>query len=123
MSYPPGAITQGTVAALAVLSPTETSELSLQQHLALTPNLVAYNHPVTEGEPEPVMMAQPVPHQATDKKRVKVYELRNNDWFDRGTGFCTATFAIVGHSIISKTHDHILFPCPLPSPQRFPPPR
>ncbi|XP_044724148.1 component of IIS longevity pathway SMK-1 domain-containing protein [Hirsutella rhossiliensis] len=38
-------------------------------------------------------MAQPVPHQATDKRRVKVYELRNNDWFDRGTGFCTATFA------------------------------
>ena len=24
-----------------------------------------------------------------DKKRVKVYELRNNDWFDRGTGFCS----------------------------------
>ncbi|KAL9600672.1 MAG: hypothetical protein Q9219_003002 [cf. Caloplaca sp. 3 TL-2023] len=24
-----------------------------------------------------------------EKKRVKVYELRNNDWFDRGTGFCT----------------------------------
>jgi protein phosphatase 4 regulatory subunit 3 len=23
-----------------------------------------------------------------EKKRVKVYELRNNDWFDRGTGFC-----------------------------------
>ncbi|KAF4592538.1 suppressor of Mek1 [Ophiocordyceps camponoti-floridani] len=38
------------------------------------------------------MMAQPVPHQATDKRRVKVYELRNNDWFDRGTGFCTATY-------------------------------
>ncbi|KAJ3481599.1 hypothetical protein NLG97_g7783 [Lecanicillium saksenae] len=38
------------------------------------------------------MMAQQVPHQATDKKRVKVYELRNNDWFDRGTGFCTASF-------------------------------
>ncbi|KAK3318415.1 component of IIS longevity pathway SMK-1-domain-containing protein [Apodospora peruviana] len=38
------------------------------------------------------MMAQPVPHQTTDKKRVKVYELRNNDWFDRGTGFCTAAF-------------------------------
>ncbi|KAH6607213.1 hypothetical protein Trco_003526 [Trichoderma cornu-damae] len=37
-------------------------------------------------------MAQPVPHQ--DKKRVKVYELRNNDWFDRGTGFCTAKFAM-----------------------------
>ncbi|KAK0751062.1 component of IIS longevity pathway SMK-1-domain-containing protein [Schizothecium vesticola] len=43
------------------------------------------------------MMAQPVPHQAdesqtTDKKRVKVYELRSNDWFDRGTGFCSASF-------------------------------
>ncbi|TWU72724.1 Platinum sensitivity protein [Metarhizium rileyi] len=37
-------------------------------------------------------MAQQVPHQATDKKRVKVYELRDNDWFDRGTGFCTANF-------------------------------
>ncbi|KAF2214031.1 hypothetical protein CERZMDRAFT_38458 [Cercospora zeae-maydis SCOH1-5] len=23
-----------------------------------------------------------------DKKRVKVYELKNNDWYDRGTGFC-----------------------------------
>ncbi|KAK3323943.1 component of IIS longevity pathway SMK-1-domain-containing protein [Cercophora scortea] len=40
-------------------------------------------------------MAQPVPHQTTDKKRVKVYELRNNDWFDRGTGFCTAAFVVV----------------------------
>ncbi|RGP59258.1 hypothetical protein FLONG3_11234 [Fusarium longipes] len=37
-------------------------------------------------------MAQPVPHQPTDRKRVKVYELRNNDWFDRGTGFCSASF-------------------------------
>ncbi|KAF3767871.1 hypothetical protein M406DRAFT_345668 [Cryphonectria parasitica EP155] len=39
-------------------------------------------------------MAQPVPHQttATDRRRVKVYELRENDWFDRGTGFCTANF-------------------------------
>jgi len=26
---------------------------------------------------------------ANDKKRVKVYELRDNDWYDRGTGFCT----------------------------------
>lgn len=25
----------------------------------------------------------------SDPKRVKVYELRDNDWFDRGTGFCT----------------------------------
>ena len=30
-------------------------------------------------------LATPPPN---DKKRVKVYELRNNDWFDRGTGFC-----------------------------------
>ncbi|KAH7630670.1 hypothetical protein SMAC4_00966 [Sordaria macrospora] len=41
------------------------------------------------------MMAHPVPHHTTDKKRVKVYELRNNDWFDRGTGFCTAQFVPV----------------------------
>lgn len=26
---------------------------------------------------------------SSDRKRVKVYELRDNDWFDRGTGFCT----------------------------------
>lgn len=26
-----------------------------------------------------------------DKKRVKVYELKNNDWYDRGTGFCTGS--------------------------------
>jgi len=25
-----------------------------------------------------------------ERKRVKVYELRENDWFDRGTGFCAA---------------------------------
>lgn len=23
-----------------------------------------------------------------ERKRVKVYELKNNDWYDRGTGFC-----------------------------------
>ncbi|KAI1394120.1 DUF625-domain-containing protein [Hypoxylon trugodes] len=40
------------------------------------------------------MAAQPVPHPSADKKRVKVYELRNNDWFDRGTGFCTAAFSV-----------------------------
>ncbi|KAI0380022.1 DUF625-domain-containing protein [Hypomontagnella monticulosa] len=40
------------------------------------------------------MAAQPVPHPSTDKKRVKVYELRNNDWFDRGTGLCTAAFSV-----------------------------
>ena len=41
------------------------------------------------------MMAQAVPNPPNEKKRVKVYELRNNDWFDRGTGFCTATFVFV----------------------------
>ena len=40
-------------------------------------------------------MAQAVPNPPSDKKRVKVYELRNNDWFDRGTGFCTAAFIFV----------------------------
>ncbi|KAL2813803.1 component of IIS longevity pathway SMK-1-domain-containing protein [Aspergillus cavernicola] len=25
----------------------------------------------------------------SDRRRVKVYELKENDWFDRGTGFCT----------------------------------
>ncbi|KAH7319926.1 component of IIS longevity pathway SMK-1-domain-containing protein [Stachybotrys elegans] len=89
-----GRDTNATVAALTILSHNETTpELSLQQHLELAPDLVAYNSLVTEGDSEPLMMAQQVPHQATDKKRVKVYELRNNDWFDRGTGFCTATFA------------------------------
>ncbi|KAI9804447.1 MAG: hypothetical protein M1825_001346 [Sarcosagium campestre] len=33
-------------------------------------------------------MALVVPNPPHDRKRVKVYELRNNDWFDRGTGFC-----------------------------------
>ncbi|KAI9645367.1 Platinum sensitivity protein [Ciborinia camelliae] len=29
-----------------------------------------------------------------DKRRVKVYELRDGDWFDRGTGFCRADFMV-----------------------------
>ncbi|EON68325.1 hypothetical protein W97_07583 [Coniosporium apollinis CBS 100218] len=28
---------------------------------------------------------------ANDRKRVKVYELKSNDWFDRGTGFCVGS--------------------------------
>ncbi|KAH0604801.1 uncharacterized protein H6S33_006469 [Morchella sextelata] len=35
------------------------------------------------------MMALTVPNPPTTPRRVKVYELRNNDWFDRGTGYCT----------------------------------
>ncbi|KAK0718285.1 component of IIS longevity pathway SMK-1-domain-containing protein [Lasiosphaeria miniovina] len=58
------------------------------------------------------MMAQPVPHQTPDKKRVKVYELRNNDWFDRGTGFCTAAFVTIEDGqpkeprVIVESEDH-----------------
>ncbi|KAK9435369.1 suppressor of Mek1 [Metarhizium brunneum] len=94
-SCPPGAQQNRTVAALTILShETPLSELSLQQHLDIAPDLAATYRPLaTEADSEPVMMAQQVPHQATDKKRVKVYELRDNDWFDRGTGFCTAAFA------------------------------
>lgn len=33
-----------------------------------------------------------------DRKRVKVYELRDNDWFDRGTGFCTGAIVEVSLS-------------------------
>lgn len=79
------------MAALTILSQSD-AELSLQQHLDLGPDLLAYGRLAAEADSEPLMMAQPVPHPSTDKKRVKVYELRNNDWFDRGTGFCTAAF-------------------------------
>ena len=36
-----------------------------------------------------------------DRKRVKVYELRNNDWYDRGTGFCA------GH-VVSQEESRII---------------
>ena len=29
------------------------------------------------------------PQAPNDKKRVKVYELKDGDWYDRGTGFCS----------------------------------
>ncbi|KAL6904705.1 hypothetical protein GGI43DRAFT_287451 [Trichoderma evansii] len=40
------------------------------------------------------MMVQHVlyPSPRADRVRVTVYELRNNDWFRRGTGFCLTTF-------------------------------
>lgn len=41
-------------------------------------------------------MAPHVP-PGNDRKRVKVYELKDNDWFDRGTGFCTGHFVNVSH--------------------------
>lgn len=31
----------------------------------------------------------------SERKRVKVYELRENDWFDRGTGFCSTQCILV----------------------------
>lgn len=37
------------------------------------------------------------------RKRVKVYELRDNDWFDRGTGFCTGQMVGVSFSSNPKT--------------------
>lgn len=85
------------MAALTLLSYSDT-ELSLQQHLNIAPDLLAsYDRIATDaGDQESSMMAQQVPHQTTDRRRVKVYELRDSDWYDRGTGFCTATWAEVG---------------------------
>lgn len=44
-------------------------------------------------------LALPPPN---DKKRVKVYELRNNDWFDRGTGFCNGQVVNVGQASLQQ---------------------
>ena len=71
------------------------AQLSLQQHLDIAPDILNCSEEELEGELQPLMMAQAVPNPPNDKKRVKVYELRNNDWFDRGTGFCTAAFIFV----------------------------
>ncbi|KAJ5040454.1 uncharacterized protein L3040_006110 [Drepanopeziza brunnea f. sp. 'multigermtubi'] len=69
------------------------SPLSLQQHLEIAPDLSNIIPENLEGELQPLIMAQAVPNPPNDRKRVKVYELKNNDWFDRGTGFCVASFA------------------------------
>jgi len=98
------------VAALTILSQADT-ELSLQQHLDLAPELLTYDCGVVEVEAESLMMAQPVPHQSTDRRRVKVYELRNNDWFDRGTGFCTAAFVPVRNTLAPRTCAPIYSSC------------
>lgn len=42
---------------------------------------------------------------SNEKKRVKVYELKNNDWFDRGTGFCTGRMINVSDH---KTRDIVV---------------
>lgn len=44
-----------------------------------------------------MMMAQAVPNPPNEKRRVKVYELRDNDWYDRGTGFCSANIVFVSY--------------------------
>ena len=41
-------------------------------------------------------MSLMLPHPPSDRKRVKVYELRNTNWFDRGTGFCMSQNIDVG---------------------------
>ena len=43
-------------------------------------------------------MALAQPHTPQERKRVKVYELKNNDWYDRGTGFCYGSFVNSPHS-------------------------
>ncbi|OBT64232.1 hypothetical protein VE03_06864 [Pseudogymnoascus sp. 23342-1-I1] len=93
-SWPSPADRRGiTVASLTLLS---SDQLSLQQHLDLSSSILSYLPDTAEGEPQPLIMAQAVPNPPSGRKRVKVYELRNNDWFDRGTGF----------AIASSTWDH-----------------
>jgi hypothetical protein len=78
---------------------TQSQQLSLQQHLEIAPDILDCSAEDLEGGLQPLMMAQAVPNPPSDKKRVKVYELRDNDWFDRGTGFCTAAFIFVCGSL------------------------
>lgn len=53
-------------------------------------------------------MALAVPPK-NDRKRVKVYELRENDWFDRGTGFCTGQVINVSNFTVLDYHSSIAF--------------
>jgi len=57
----------------------------------------------SEEGPVSIMALQVPP--PNDRKRVKVYELRENDWFDRGTGFCTGQ--VVNVSIFNPDGRHI----------------
>ncbi|PVI05030.1 DUF625-domain-containing protein [Periconia macrospinosa] len=45
------------------------------------------------------------PPSNNDRKRVKVYELKNNDWFDRGTGFCRGVIANEEAKILVASED------------------
>jgi protein phosphatase-4 regulatory subunit 3 len=92
-----------TVALTTVLQ--SQAPLSLQQHLDIAPDILNCSPEQLEGELQPLMMAQAVPDPPpNNKKRVKVYELRNSDWFDRGTGFCTASYFIVCVSLRRKEY-------------------
>lgn len=90
------------------------AQLSLQQHLDIAPDILNCSEEELEGELQPLIMAQAVPNPPNDKKRVKVYELRNNDWFDRGTGFCTAAFIFVCASFLALRVSHTLRRLPYP---------
>ena len=86
------------MAALNILQ--NQAQLSLQQHLELNSGVLSYvTEQPADREPQPGIMAQAVPNPPTERKRVKVYELRNNDWFDRGTGFCTGQIINVRTSV------------------------
>lgn len=52
-------------------------------------------------------MALPAP-TLNNTKRVKVYELKNNDWYDRGTGFCSGTVLSAPSSSSDTIDAHIV---------------
>jgi protein phosphatase 4 regulatory subunit 3 len=84
------------VAALTILSQSET-EPPNPQHINIATGFEYSSVGLDDRGIELGAMAQN--GQSTDRKRVKVYELRNNDWFDRGTGFCTAAFVPVSRPL------------------------
>lgn len=43
------------------------------------------------------------------RRRVKVYELRDNDWFDRGTGFCTGQILGVSCRVLCAYRGRAMF--------------
>lgn len=45
---------------------------------------------------------------ASERKRVKVYELKNNDWYDRGTGFCSGRLLTGPNSSPDNPEAHIV---------------
>jgi len=81
----------------------EDEEMALFRRVRIKTSIVdhtPHSRPTSSGNGE---TSQGSDHNANETvvedkpglKRVKVYELRNNDWYDRGTGFCTASFVYV----------------------------